>query len=265
MADQPTWRIVAVALLLALTAGAGAGAVAAGRSRAPEVVVTSATVPPAAAVEAVETTVARSVPDIAAGIAPSVVAVRATVPAGDEYPGTLTVDAAGTGFVIRSDGVIATAAHVVRGAWKLSVTFSDGEEVAATVLGVDDRTDLALLRVERRDLVPVVFGRTADVRVGEPVIALGHAHALGAAPTVSVGVLSAVERTIAGLDGVAFDHLLQTDAAINTGSSGGPLVNSRGEVIGVNTAKITTGDAEGLGFAICTDHALPVLERLQRG
>jgi serine protease Do len=150
----------------------------------------------------------------------------------------------------------------VRDAWSLSVTLDTGEVLAATVLGVDDATDLAVLGVDRDDLVPVTFGRTADVLVGEPVLAIGYARGLGTAPTVTAGVVSALDRTLFGQDGHAFDHLVQTDAAVNEGMSGGPLVNLRGEVVGMNTSRITDGDAEGLGFAICTDHALPTLEAL---
>jgi serine protease Do len=145
------------------------------------------------------------------------------------------------------------------------VVLADGDVLSATVRGVDEATDLAVLAIDRDDLVPLEFGQTSAVRVGETVIALGHALDLGVEPTVSVGVLSAVERTITGSDGRTYDHLLQTDAAINVGDSGGPLVNSAGQVIGINTSRISSNDAEGVGFAICTDHALPMLVRLEGG
>lgn len=260
----PQWRLVSLALLLSLTAGAGAGAIAGHHLGADETVVTAAVAAPPA--DETGDSGRRSVPEVVEALAPSVVAVHATLEAeGDDIAGALTVDASGTGFVIRSDGVIATVAHVVAGAWTLHVTLPNGDRLPATLLGLDESTDLAVLQVDRDGLAPVTFGRTSDVRVGERVIAIGHALSLGGAPTVSVGTLSAVERTIANPDGIDFDHLLQTDAAINTGSSGGPLLNAAGAVIGINTSKITTDDAEGLGFAICTDHALPVLERLQAG
>jgi S1-C subfamily serine protease len=205
------------------------------------------------------------VPDIVAATRPSIVLIRATVESDDPAAGSLLVDATGTGFVIRSDGMIATAAHVIAGAWSVRVVLADGDVLSATVRGVDEATDLAVLAIDRDDLVPLEFGQTSAVRVGETVIALGHALDLGVEPTVSVGVLSAVERTITGSDGRTYDHLLQTDAAINVGDSGGPLVNSAGQVIGINTSRISSNDAEGVGFAICTDHALPMLVRLEGG
>jgi S1-C subfamily serine protease len=253
--------VVALALALSATIGAAAGAIAARTSEVePERIVTSATTP------AVDETggAGVEVPAVVAAVAPSVVRIEATVESPPELPGELTAEVTGTGFVIRSDGLVATAAHVIEGAWSIWVVLAGGDRLPARIAGVDDATDLAVLDVDRDGLAPVAFGRTSDVRVGEPVVALGHALDLGEAPTVSVGVLSALERTIASPDGTVFDHLLQTDAAINTGSSGGPLVNLRGEVIGINTSRITDDDAEGLGFAICTDHALPVLEELAR-
>jgi S1-C subfamily serine protease len=252
--------VVALALALSATIGAAAGAIAARTSDVePDRIVTSATGP--ALGEAAGHGDA-SIPAVVAAVAPSVARIEATVESPPELPGELTAEVTGTGFVIRSDGYIATAAHVVDGAWSTWIVLADGERLPARVVAVDEATDLAVLTVDRDDLVPVAFGRTSEVRVGEDVIAVGYALDLGASPTVSVGVLSAVERTLAGTDGARFDHLLQTDAAINTGSSGGPLLNARGEVIGINTSRITDDDAEGLGFAICTDHALPVLEEL---
>lgn len=256
----PAWRLLGVALALSLTLGAAAGAIA-GRHDGDGTVVTASTLGRAPST----TLLGRqpSVPDIVAATRPSIVLIRATVESDDPAAGALLVDATGTGFVIRSDGMIATAAHVVAGAWSVSVSLADGDTRPATIRGVDEATDLAVLSIDRDDLVPLDFGQTSAVRVGETVIALGHALDLGVEPTVSVGVLSAVERTITGSDGRTYDHLLQTDAAINIGDSGGPLVNGSGQVIGINTSRISSNDAEGVGFAICTDHALPMLVRLE--
>jgi S1-C subfamily serine protease len=175
------------------------------------------------------------------------------------------VQSTGTGFVIAAEGMIATAAHVVSGAERIIVTLDDGSTAAATVVGADTDADLAVIHIDRSDLVPLTLGRSADLLPGEQVLAIGHALALEGAPTVSLGILSAVDRSIALGGGETYEHLLQTDAAINAGDSGGPLVDMAGQVIGINTAKVSTEVAENMGFAIAIDEALPVLEALQAG
>ena len=241
-------RLVALAVALSLTLGAGAGAVLRHDGRED---------PAPVIVSAIGTAMPSSAADVVERVAPSIVAIDVVLTDGDQGQGT--------GFVLRPDGLIATVGHLLEDAWSITIVLTDGSRLGARIVGVDPTTDLAVLCVDRDDLVPMAFGRTAAVRVGEPVVAIGHALGLGRAPTVSAGVLSAVERTVNNPEGVPFDHLLQTDAAINTGDSGGPLLNARGEVIGINTSKITTEDAEGVGFAICTDHALPALEELIEG
>ncbi|HBZ42701.1 MAG TPA: trypsin [Maritimibacter sp.] len=155
---------------------------------------------------------------------------------------------AGTGFIISDDGRIVTNAHVVADANAVSVTLEDGRSFDAEVVGFDEATDVALLKVDARDLPSLSFG-TTDPQVGENVIAMGNPFGLG--NTVTTGIVSAIGRDLrAG----PFDDFIQTDAAINRGNSGGPLLNADGQVIGMNTAIISpSGGSIGLGFAVPAD------------
>jgi S1-C subfamily serine protease len=171
--------------------------------------------------------------------------------------------AAGTGFVISSDGQIATNAHVVADATKIEVKFSDGSTAAATVLGVDRTDDLAVVKVDKAGLTALPLGKSADLRIGEPVVAIGNALDLTGGPTATEGIVSAIDRTIDTSEGEHLTHLLQTDAAINPGNSGGPLLTLDGEVVGINSAG--SQDAQNIGFAIAIDTARPIVEQLQQG
>ena len=168
---------------------------------------------------------------------------------------------AGTGMVLTPDGEVLTNAHVVSGATRIRVTlFGENEPRTAELVGADTLSDLALLKIEgARNLPTVELGSSDAMRVGDDVVAIGHALALPGGPTVTEGIVSAKDRTVEQLDG-----LIQTDAAINPGNSGGPLVNAAGQVIGVNTAVIR-GPAEGIGFAIAIDNAKPIIEQLRKG
>ncbi len=180
------------------------------------------------------------------------------------------VEGYGTGFAIRSAGVIVTNQHVVANAERVVVTLADGSDVPARVLGEDPLTDIAVLQVDGDGLPIVTAGRSTDLMIGEWVVALGnpYAYLLGnAEPTVTVGVVSATGRNIlpsGGQTGLYFD-MIQTDAAINPGNSGGPLTNALGEVVGVNSSIFsTTGGSVGLGFAIPIERALRVAEEIIR-
>jgi len=168
---------------------------------------------------------------------------------------------AGTGMVLTADGEVLTNAHVVSGATRIRVTlFGENEPRAADLVGADALMDLAVLKIQgARNLPTVELGSSDAARVGDDVVAIGHALALPGGPTVTEGIVSAKDRTVEQLDG-----LIQTDAAINPGNSGGPLVNAAGQVIGVNTAVIR-GPAEGIGFAIAIDNAKPIIEQLRKG
>ena len=175
----------------------------------------------------------------------------------------------GSGFVISSEGYILTNAHVVEGATKLGVMFVDGEEVEADLVGYDKTFDIAVLKVDKTGLKALKLGDSEAVRVGEFVITIGDPTGRELSGTTTYGIISATARSV-NIDGVTNDYL-QTDAAVNPGNSGGPLINMSGEVIGIVTAKTTTASydeygnaisAEGLGFAIPINQALKVAEQL---
>lgn len=175
-------------------------------------------------------------------------------------------EAVGTGVVITSDGEILTNAHVVEDATSVRVRFAgESEPRVAEVLAMDPGNDLALLKINATGLIPVVFAQPGSVRVGDSVVAIGYALALDGGPTVSTGIVSALKRTII-TDSGALNGLIQTDAAISSGNSGGPLVNLRGEVIGINTA-VARGDAtsaaNNIGFSISVDEILPEIDQLR--
>ncbi|MBR0683516.1 PDZ domain-containing protein [Roseomonas eburnea] len=172
------------------------------------------------------------------------------------------VQGAGSGFIIEPSGVIVTNGHVVGNATRVTITTHDGMDYAARVVGVDELTDLALLRITpRAPLAAVSLGTSANMRVGQWVMAAGNPFGLGG--SVTSGIISARGRDIgAG----PFDDFIQTDAPINPGNSGGPLFNMQGEVIGINTAIYSpSGASAGIGFAVPSDLARPVIEALIRG
>lgn len=173
---------------------------------------------------------------------------------GNPFGGSQTQRALGSGFVIDKTGHIVTNYHVVQGAKTIQVSFSDNERFKATVVGVDPSTDTAVLQVhvKSRALKSLPLGNSDAVRVGDQVIAIGNPFGLDR--SVTAGIVSAVERTISAPNQLSISHVIQTDAALNHGNSGGPLLNAEGEVIGVN-AQIETGGGQsqgnvGIGFAI---------------
>jgi len=205
------------------------------------------------------------VPDLVQLVRPSVVHIATESAVRDNIGRTLPAGGVGTGFVLNANGFIVTNNHVVAGAEEITVTSDAGDLYEATVVGRDPQTDLAVLRVDAESLPPLPLGRSADLRVGESVVAIGHALDLPGGPTVTVGVVSALDRTITnvGPQRLTLGDLIQTDASINPGNSGGPLLNLYGEVVGVNSAG--AGSASGIGFAIAVDGARQVINQLIEG
>jgi serine protease Do len=175
----------------------------------------------------------------------------------------LSVSAAGSGFIIDPTGYIVTNHHVIADSEKISVKLSNGSELEAELVGSDSRTDLALLRVKAKEALPFVkFANSDIVRVGDSVVTIGNPFGLGG--TVTSGIISATSRDINS--GTLVDNFIQTDASVNQGNSGGPLFNSSGEVIGINTAIVSpTGGNIGIAFAIPSSFASPIIEQIKNG
>ena len=197
----------------------------------------------------------------------------AAIEIGDSVGGSITPVAAGSGVVISTDGLMVTNAHVVDpvdatgkplGHMVITVKMADGSVRSATVLGASKDYDVALLQLDNsKNLHPLVLADASKFQVGDRVVAIGNALDLGDAPTVTTGIISALDRTLRESSTITLRGLIQTDAAINHGNSGGALVNSNGELVGINSAGIP--DAQNIGFAISVGTIKPLLDDLKTG
>ena len=197
-------------------------------------------------------------------LTPSVVQIVTEDRAMDMFNQPVPSRGVGTGIILDERGHILTNNHVITGAQRITVTLSNGESFPAEQVGGDALTDVAVIRIDAVGVQAATLGRSSDLQVGQEVIAIGHALGLPGGPTVSKGVVSALGRSIDTSPQFTMVDLIQTDAAINPGNSGGPLANTRGEIIGMNTAIIQ--GSQGIGFAINIDDAKIVAAQLmERG
>jgi len=249
-------RGAAVVAAAALAGGAAGGVV--GRNTAPERTASTTVVNAPGTGSIADAT---DIQQVLAAIQPAVVSIKTQAYQRGRF---FAAQGAGSGFLLTADGEVLTNAHVVAGATSIEVMLN-GERTGrpADLIGADTGADIALVKIRDASNLPVAtLGKSGDLRVGDSVVAIGNALDLGATPTVTEGIVSALDRTIE-VPGEALSGLIQTDAAINRGNSGGPLVDAQGRVVGVNT--VVAGDAQNIGFALAIDRVKVVIERLRAG
>src|SRR5437867_1605273 len=267
------WIAAAIMLSLGSIAGgafAGGSAILAGHAPEAAVATAAPAVREAATMPATFAPVVKSVLPAVVNISSTKVfqtsGLRQDNPFGDLFPGfrmpdrPLRQQGEGSGVIISSDGYIVTNNHVVDGATELVVSMSDKREMKARVIGTDAKTDVALVKVDARDLPRAVLGSSANVEVGDIALAIGNPFGLG--QTVTMGIISATGRGGLGIED--YEDFIQTDASINPGNSGGALVNTKGELIGINTAILSrSGGNQGVGFAVPVDLVRHVMTQLK--
>ena len=198
--------------------------------------------------------------EIIKALSPSVVHIQTEAVRLDQFNQPVPVGGVGTGEIIDEQGHVLTNNHVIADAETILVTLSDGRAFEAELIGGDSMLDLAVLRIDAEGLVPITMGKSSELQVGDAVVVIGHALNLPGGPTITGGWVSALNRTIDVSPTITMRNLIQTDAAINPGNSGGVLINVDGEMVGIPTAKLPSG--EGIGFAISIDEAMPQIEEL---
>ena len=209
-----------------------------------------------------EISAARNTPAVrvAKAVGPTVVGITNKAVARDWFNNPVETEGVGSGVIFRQDGYIVTNYHVVSGAKELIVSLADGRSLQGKLIGADELTDIAVVKVDANDLPTAVFGDSNDILVGEPAIAIGNPLGLEFRGSVTVGVVSALNRTLELSDRRV--KLIQTDAAINPGNSGGALVNADGLIIGINSAKLAASGVEGMGFAIPINTVQTIVDEL---
>ena len=205
---------------------------------------------------------ARNTPVVRAAklVGPTVVGITNKAVARDWFNNPVETQGVGSGVIFREDGYIVTNNHVVSGAKEIIVSLSDGRSLKGKLIGADALTDVAVGKVDAKDLPAAKFGDSDKIVVGEPAIAIGNPMGLEFQGSVTSGVISALNRTLDISDKLV--KLIQTDAAINPGNSGGALVNADGEVIGINSAKLAASGVEGMGFAIPTNTVQSIIDEI---
>lgn len=202
-----------------------------------------------------------TVVEIARKVGPAVVGINTKMQGTNFFGMPATSSGSGSGIILSSDGYLVTNNHVIEGASEITVLLSDGTELPAKLIGGDARTDLAVLKMEGSNFPYATLGSSSQLQVGELAVAIGNPLGNELAGSVTGGYISALNRSIT-VDDQKF-NLIQTDAAINPGNSGGALVNNYGEVIGINSVKMSASGVEGIGFAIPIDEAKPIIEDLK--
>ncbi len=201
-----------------------------------------------------------SIADVVAKVKPSVVAINTEVITYDSFNRPGTQKGAGSGWIINENGYVVTNNHVVEGAQSITVILDDDRAVTAEIVGTDWLADLAVLKIDAENLTAVTVGDSLKLRVGDWVVAIGNA--LGEGISATTGIVSALGIQLSPAPGQTLYDLVQTDAAINPGNSGGPLVNMAGEIIGINSVKTVQVEVEGVGYAISTNEAMPIIQQL---
>jgi serine protease Do len=197
---------------------------------------------------------------IAKKVSPSIVAISLRTRSRDFFGRIYEGQGTGSGIIIDNQGHIVTNNHVVEGANNITVILSDGKELNATLVGTDSQTDLAVIKVDQKNLPAAELGDSSKVEVGELAVAIGSPMGTEYAGSVTAGIVSGLNRRVSVGDNSI--KLIQTDAAINPGNSGGALVNSEGKVIGINTVKFAQTTVEGMGFAIPINEAKPIIQQI---
>ena len=220
------------------------------------------TPPPTPTPTANQTIVLPNIADVVALVKPSVVAITTEVMTFDFFNRPFTQQGAGSGWILDEDGIIVTNNHVVEGARSITVTMDDGRTLPVDIDSVftDRLNDLAILKVDAQNLPALKIGDSPRMRTGEWVVAIGNA--LGQGIRATEGIISRKNVSIPVSQGQTLFDLIETSAAINPGNSGGPLVNLAGEVIGITSAKVASIGVEGMGYAISTETAIPIIEEL---
>ncbi len=201
---------------------------------------------------------------VLAKVKPSVVAINTEMVGYDLFNRPFKQEAAGSGWILDENGLVVTNNHVIDGAKVIAVVLPDGQTIPATIVGADALSDLAVLRIKAQNLKKIEIANTSELQVGEWVLSVGNSLGLGI--TAKEGIVSRIGVALQSSSQESIDKLIETSAAINPGNSGGPLVNMRGEIVGITSIKIATSGVEGMGYAISIGEALPIIQELiQKG